>query len=95
MKYIYKITYPNGKIYIGQDSKNLLTTYYGSCEEEYIQKDFTYEELQEFTIKKTILWASENVTDNELNKKETEMILKYKALDKNVGYNRRLPILPN
>jgi hypothetical protein len=94
MKYIYKITYPKGKIYIGQDSNNLFTTYYGSCEENYIQKDFTYEELQEFTIKKTILWVSDDADQNELDQKETEMILKYKSLDKDIGYNRRLPVLP-
>jgi hypothetical protein len=38
--YIFKITYPNGKIYIGQDTKELFSTYFGSGTEEYIQKDF-------------------------------------------------------
>jgi len=40
MKVIYKITYPNGKIYIGQDLTNTLN-YFGSANSRLIEKDFT------------------------------------------------------
>jgi hypothetical protein len=36
MKYVYKITYPNGKIYIGQDTAGYYMTYFGSSDESYI-----------------------------------------------------------
>ena len=41
-KVIYKITYPNGKIYIGKDLTNTLT-YFGSVKSDYVAKDFTEE----------------------------------------------------
>ena len=49
-KVIYKITYPNGKIYIGKDLTNTLT-YFGSVKSEYVEKDFTEDERKNFTIK--------------------------------------------
>jgi hypothetical protein len=45
-----KITYPNGKIYIGKDLTNDIN-YYG----ESIAKDFTREERSNFAIRKEIL----------------------------------------
>ena len=39
---IYKITYPNGKIYVGQDRTNTLN-YYGSADSALIEVDFTPE----------------------------------------------------
>jgi hypothetical protein len=44
-KVIYKITYPNGKIYIGKDLTNTLT-YFGSVKSDYVAKDFTEEEMK-------------------------------------------------
>lgn len=38
MKVIYKITYPNGKIYIGKDLTNTLN-YFGSACNQLIEKD--------------------------------------------------------
>jgi hypothetical protein len=96
MKYVYKITYPNGKIYIGQDVTDSFTTYFGSlgiAGEKSIQKDFTWEQLQNFTIKKEILWSSDDATKEQLNQKETEMILKYESNKPEKGYNQRLPRL--
>jgi hypothetical protein len=40
MKVIYKITYPNGKIYIGKDLTGTLL-YFGSVDKELVAKDFT------------------------------------------------------
>jgi len=51
---IYKITYPNGKIYIGQDITNSIN-YFGSANNELIEKDFTREQKQDFTIRKEII----------------------------------------
>ena len=43
MKVIYKITYPNGKIYIGKDFTDSIN-YFGSADNRIIEKDFTREE---------------------------------------------------
>lgn len=55
MKVIYKITYPNGKIYIGKDLTGTLT-YFGSPNAALIEQDFTEDERRDFTIRKQILW---------------------------------------
>lgn len=43
MKVIYKITYPNGKIYIGKDLTDSIN-YFGSADSKLIALDFTREE---------------------------------------------------
>ncbi len=43
MKVIYKITYPNGKIYVGKDLTATLN-YYGSADSRIIEQDFPREE---------------------------------------------------
>ncbi len=43
MKVIYKITYPNGKTYIGQDLTDSIN-YFGSANSKLIEKDFTREQ---------------------------------------------------
>jgi hypothetical protein len=42
----------------------------------------------DYTIRKQMLWESENATESELSKKEVEMIRKYRANDPEIGYNR-------
>lgn len=87
MKQIYRITYPNGKIYIGKDLTGTLT-YFGSVDPNYAAKDFSEEEKKHFTITKDILWESENVDDFVINKKEIEFIQLYSANDPLIGYNQ-------
>ena len=93
MKYVYKITYPNGKIYIGQDTKDLYMTYFGSFDEKYINKDFSWDVRKNFSIKKEILWSSETASDDEVIRKESEFILKYESNKPEKGYNQRVPKL--
>lgn len=86
MKVIYKITYPNGKIYIGKDLTDSIN-YFGSADSTLIEKDFTREQRRDFTIRKEILWESEDASDTEVNQKEVELIQKYRSNDPSVGYN--------
>jgi len=65
MKVIYKITYPNGKIYVGRDSTCSNLFYYGSPVHKYIEKDFTWEQQQDITLQKQILFSSETISDSE------------------------------
>lgn len=87
MKVIYKITYPNGKIYVGKDLTDTLN-YFGSADSKLIEKDFTREQRRDFTIRKEILWESYNAADKDVNEKEVEFINKYKSNDPKIGYNQ-------
>jgi hypothetical protein len=87
MKVIYKITYPNGKIYVGKDLTGTLN-YFGSVDSRLIAKDFTPEQQRDFTIRKEILWASDNATDREVNAKEVEFIRALQSNNPTVGYNQ-------
>lgn len=87
MKVVYKITYPNGKIYIGKDLTDSIN-YFGSADSEIIAKDFTREERRDFTIRKEILWESEDASDQEVNRKEAELIGQFRSNDPAVGYNQ-------
>ncbi len=87
LKVIYKITYPNGKIYIGKDLTGTLN-YFGSADSKLIEKDFTPEEMRNFSIRKEILWESETATDHEVNLKEVEFIKTFSSNNPAIGYNR-------
>jgi hypothetical protein len=87
MKVVYKITYPNGKIYIGQDVTDSIN-YFGSASSELIAQDFTREERRDFTIRKEILWESETASKEEVNQKELEYIRKYESNNPATGYNQ-------
>lgn len=91
MKVIYKITYPNGKIYIGQDRTNSIN-YFGSAKSKLIEPDFTKEQRQKFSVTREILWESETASDQEVTKKEIELIRVYKSNDPSVGYNQFPPL---
>ena len=88
MKLVYKITYPNGKIYVGQDITGS-AGYFGSPNSKLIAADFTPEQLRDFTIRKEILWESETATNAEVTQKEVESIIMLRANDPAVGYNLR------
>ncbi len=86
-KVIYKITYPNGKIYIGKDLVDCLN-YFGSADSKQIEKDFTREHRKDFTIRKEILFEAENLTDQEINKMEVEFIMQFQLNNPTIGYNQ-------
>lgn len=86
-KVIYKITYPNGKIYIGKDLVDSIN-YFGSADSKIIAKDFTREQRKDFTIRKEILFEAENVTDKEINQMEVEFIKQYQSNNPSIGYNQ-------
>ena len=87
MKIIYKITYPNGKIYVGSDLTDSIN-YFGSADSSLIEKDFTREQRRDFAIRKEIIWESENATKNEVIKKEMEFIKLLKSNEPKIGYNQ-------
>ena len=54
VKVVYKITYPNGKIYVGKDLTDTLN-YFGSADSRLIERDFPRQQRQVFKITKEIL----------------------------------------
>lgn len=87
MKVIYKITYPNGKIYIGSDLTDTLR-YFGSVNNKLLEADFPREKRRDFAIRKQILWESESASNNEVKRQEAKYILGFRSNDPAVGYNR-------
>ena len=87
MKVIYKITYPNGKVYIGKDLTDDIN-YFGSADSKLIEADFTREQRRNFVVCREILWESETASDQEASQREVEFIRLYKANDPALGYNR-------
>jgi len=87
MKVIYKITYPNGKIYIGKDLTDSIK-YLGSANDDLIAADFTREQRREFPVRREILWESETASNSEVALKEAEYMRSFNSNDPAVGYNR-------
>ena len=90
MKQIYKITYPTGKIYIGKDSVGSYR-YYGSPDMDVVNKDFEQlpdEIKKDYTIRKQILWESQDCSESELSEKEVEFIREHQSHNPDIGYNR-------
>ncbi len=89
IKYIvYKITFPNNKIYIGKDigGTGHSFIYFGSWNSELVLNDFGDTELRNFTITKEILFESDD--KNLVSKKEFEYIKKYNSNNPAIGYNQ-------
>ncbi len=84
-KIIYKITYPNGKIYIGKDLTNTLT-YFGSVNSEMVTQDFSEEQQRDFTVRKQVIFESDSA--EEINKLEAQLILEHDSNNPEVGYNK-------
>jgi hypothetical protein len=87
VKVIYKITYPNGKIYIGKDLTDSIN-YFGSADSRLIARDFTREQRRDFTIRREILWESPAASDVEVSRVEVEAIRAHRSNDPEIGYNQ-------
>jgi hypothetical protein len=88
-KVVYKITYPNGKIYVGQDLTGSIN-YFGSADSALVAADFSKEQSRDFTVRKQTLWESEDAKDEEVDAKEMEFILALRSTDPAIGYNQSI-----
>lgn len=65
--------------------------YFGSPDINLVNEDFerlTEEERKDYSVRKEILWESEDCSESELAEKEVEFIRKFKSNDPDIGYNR-------
>lgn len=87
MASVYKVTYPNGKIYVGKDMTDSIN-YFGSANSCLIEQDFPVEQRSDFTIRKQILWQSDSAPESEVNQIELAFIRELDATNPAIGYNR-------
>jgi hypothetical protein len=87
MPVVYKITYPNKKIYVGSDMTDDIR-YFGSASAKHIAQDFTPEERRDFCVRRQILWESATASKSEVLQKEREYIVELRSNDPEIGYNR-------
>lgn len=85
---VYKITFPNGKIYVGKDEGGAghSLNYLGSWSNTLIEQDFSKAELQDLTLRKQILFESADKL--EVRRMESEFIRSLKSNDPEIGYNQ-------
>jgi hypothetical protein len=93
VKLIYKITYPNGKIYVGIDLTGTFR-YFGSPDSKRLEADFTPEQRRDFTIRREILWESKDAEDAVAKRMEAEFIRSLRSNDPSIGYNRWPKFIP-
>ena len=93
---VYKTTFINGKIYIGQNTeKNLEVNdpfYIGSFDYPTVLEDLknnsNWNCETPFYTRKEVIWESNETTLNEVSKKEIELIKEFKSYLPEIGYNR-------
>ncbi len=85
-KQIYKITYPNGKIYVGMDLTGGISYFGSPSAKERITADLAEHRL-DLTVRKEILWESETATDAEVRAMERQFIRETGANNPEIGYN--------
>ena len=85
---VYKLTFPNGKIYVGMDigAGGHSLRYFGSWDTLSVEADFSIDELRDFSVRKQILFESWDA--GEVRRMESDWIVKLNASDPSVGYNR-------
>lgn len=85
---VYKITFPNGKIYVGKDEggDGHSLNYFGSWSNALVAADFSREALRDLTLRKEILF--ESASREEVRQKESALIRELRSNDPTVGYNQ-------
>jgi hypothetical protein len=84
---VYKVTFPNGKIYVGKDigTGGHTIRYFGYWNNALVEQDFSKEQLMKWTLTREILFES---SDKQLiSIKEGEFIRALKSNDPAFGYN--------
>lgn len=86
LKQVYKITYPNGMIYVGMDLTGAITYFGSPSDKERIAADLAEHRL-DLTVRKEILWESATATGSEVREKERRYIRILGANNPCIGYN--------
>ena len=87
-KVVFKITFPNGKIFVGRDVTDTIN-FFGDVDADLVAKDLSSKQQRDFSIRKEILWESETATLEEVRTVEQAYIRTLGANDPAMGYNLR------
>ena len=87
IKVVCTITYPNGKVYVGQDLADGINDF-GSAASVLLAKDFARDQRRDFTLRRELLWESESAADKEVSQEDVEFILALRFNDPAVGYSQ-------
>jgi hypothetical protein len=85
---VFKLTFPNRKIFIGKDDKGSLT-YFGGFDREEVESDYRNIVMPSFTINKEVLWESESAEEEEVDAVVESYIRMFRSDDPRFGYNNR------
>lgn len=85
-KQVYRITYPNGKIYIGMDLTGSISYFGSPSAKEQIAADLAEHRL-DLTARKEIRRESETATDIEVRATERRFIIETGANNPAIGHN--------
>lgn len=85
---VYKITFPNGKIYVGKDvgGEGHSLNYFGSWNPALVAADLSPEQQRDLTLRKEIIF--ESTSRDEVSKMEAHFIVVLRANDPKIGYNQ-------
>jgi hypothetical protein len=86
-KVVFKVTFPNGKIFVGQDSSDTIV-FFGHVDAELVARDLSREQRRDFSIRKEVLWESDTATKEEIDNVEQAYIRTLGANDPSMGYNQ-------
>jgi hypothetical protein len=87
-KQVYKITYPNGKIYVGMDLTGSLLYLGSPSAHEQIAADLELEPHRfDLTLRKEILWESETATERRGSQEGARTDREAGANNPEIGYN--------
>lgn len=86
LKQVYKVTYPNGMIYVGMDVTGAITYFGSPSDKKRIAADLAEHRL-DLTVRKEILWESATATDAEVREMERHYIRLLGANNPEIGYN--------
>ena len=87
-KQIYKVTYPNGKIYVGMDVTG--TVFYFGSPSRRAKKLMAADHAEyrgNVSVRKEILWESETAPDKVVGEMERHYIRETGANNPDIGYN--------
>lgn len=85
---VYKLTFPNGKVYIGQTIQKLKNRLYGHCNDSFRVKDSGFNNIKSRAIRKYMTFKVEVLYQgDDLNIQEIKYIKEYNSTNQEFGYN--------
>lgn len=88
MKQVFKLTFPNRKVFIGKDGRGSITCFEGYSREA-VEADFRNVILPAFSITKEVLWESEKAGEEEMETVVERYVRMFRADDPQFGYNNQ------